>query len=204
MVYKLHTTTIDCIPFKTDHSPESIGFYFPSLDLVYIGDGRITTSYPLPASYILYDALYENELFPSRSTEESMITLLNAVKTTGICYLHLPHHGTLSLLQRYQINVRLDDSILLHPFIPRMASALGLVCPTASFILVGMDFPYEYIRLSSNWFHIQQKDPSIVQYDDYDSIYRVYYTNHATSEEIKNYKKQFPACHWLPIGSTIL
>ena len=100
-VYKTLYHNIEYEPFRTVHTPFSCGFLFPSLNIVYFGDSRLTysllqkVSKQLPCT-VLYDGLFENITFQGEENHTLMRTVLYTLPCSAI---RCVHYGILSYIR---------------------------------------------------------------------------------------------------------
>jgi hypothetical protein len=196
-------STIPFIPFQMHHTFESIGLWFPTLYVLYLGDGRMSDQLlhrfqqqlQVPHT-IVYDALMENEapyLFPSDTC--SLLTTQLSVCPALQCV----HHGILQYLYRCkQIRWRMHSSV--NNITQHWLRRKSMYDPDSPFLLVGFPCTDEIVRVvpSLLWFVIHpEKNPSEVHLDGL--RYRIFCSMHASHTEITTWKAALPACTFEPL-----
>ena len=208
LVYNNSYTTkkgINFQPFRTRHTPYSCGFIFPSLNIIYFGDGRLTQSMhqymPLTTdiSYtILYDGLFENKVIYGHE-DHSILShiLLSPTLTDTYFAIRCVHYGILSYIkyctQDFNIRFRIDYAsvpLMIQKFIHH----IDLYDANSKFIIIGPTKSYtHYILPSAMWFYIYHKDVSIYHQDN--NILRVFASCHALPSQIKEWKEKYNNVH---------
>jgi hypothetical protein len=181
------------LPFKvvnTMHTVDSIGFYFPSLSVLYLGDGIepvIPHNCPLT---VIYDALYEHVDRDAPSVSESC-SLIQEILSKRCPVLQVVHHGILSFIaQSCRTTFRLHSS--LPALVRSTAHYLDLVDTNSPYLLVGRAYTATKRVVPSSYWFIQ--DPLIDlfgTYDDGDKI-RVFCTLHALGRDITQWYQEYP------------
>jgi hypothetical protein len=185
-----YRTHIHHIPFqvhKTMHTVESIGFYFPSLSVLYMGDATqsIIESIPRPLT-VIYDGLYEH-LRQAVPTIAQSCTHIQKTLKDRCPVLQIVHHGILSF-----IAVSCHTMFRLHGSLPilvqKAARFLNLVDDKSPYLLVGKSYvDGPRIVPSSYWF---MRTPSISMFSvhqDGDKL-RIFCNLHASSQDIRKWK----------------
>jgi hypothetical protein len=178
------------------HTIESIGFYFPTLEVVYIGD---SVSPVIPVIHkpltVIYDGLYEHIDCDAPTPKESCSIIQSAMIAYSCPVLQLVHHGILSFLHSCRTRFRLDPSV--PPLLQKTAIYLGLVDEKSPYLLVGRLYT-DTARVipSSYWFmrqlpHIDLFEPHL----DGNNI-RVFCTLHALARDTKRWKESNPYVHF--------
>ena len=186
------------IPFKvcnTMHTAESIGFYFPSLSVLYMGD-CVKSIIPLihrPLT-IIYDGLYEHIDRNVPSPAQSC-TLIRKTLEDRCPVLQLVHHGILSF-----IAMSCHSMFRLHPSTPSLvrnaAIYLKIVDETSPYMLVGRSYnDGPHITPSSYWFMRKPMVDPFIVHPDKDKL-RIFCTLHAMASDISKWKKSHPYAHF--------
>ena len=190
------------LPFRvvdTAHTPESIGFFFPTLAVLYVGDGTVP-SFPLYRSLtVVYDGLHEAFERPVPTMRESCALILRALRTT--CpILQATHHGILGFLKSScGISFRLHAS--LPPLVRRTARYLDMVDDQSEFTLVGRSYAAtERVVPSSFSFLEDDGIDAFAAYADGDKI-RVFCSLHASSRDIQAWRRDYPFILFEPMKS---
>lgn len=196
--YRTHKYQIPFRVQKTMHTAESIGFYFPSLAVLYMGDA---TESIIPAVHrpltIVYDGLYEQNkmLLPTVSQSCLMIrqTLEDSCPT-----LQIVHHGILSFIaESCRILFRLHASV---PSLVRTAAIhLQLVDEGSPYMLVGRSYTDgPHIVPSSYWF---MREPYMDAFTVHaiGNKFRVFCTLHALANDIADWKAKSPYAQFEPL-----
>ena len=198
--YTWYTTNGRGLPFQvfnTNHSVESIGFYFPTLDLMYIGDG-IDHIAPLYAPmFIIYDNVYEH-IDKETMTKTQTCALLHHI-LTRICHIvTVVHHGILSYLShcttlKFRIHASVTDTVR------RAAEYLGMIDDTSMFTMVGRSYD-ESMRIvpSSLWFMIRDDRLCTTVYTDNNKI-RIFCPLHALKCDIQKLINKYPYAYMEPM-----
>jgi hypothetical protein len=200
-IYKTKKYNIPYFAFPTSHTPFSCGFIFPSLNIIYFGDGRMSTSLlkyvPTykPSQTIIYDGLFENKKV--HGTEDH--TLLQSILTT-LQYraVRCVHYGILSYIKRYTKNIRFRIDYTTVPLlIQKFIHYIGLYNAESEYIIIGHNSTEytEYILPSAMWFVVNEKDISKYHYTNKRNILRVFVSCHSIPKEIKNWKTKFQDMH---------
>jgi hypothetical protein len=192
--YQTRVTHLSFQVVDTLHTIDSIGFYFPSLGVLYLGDGiepKIPCGRPLT---VIYDALYEH----IDCDAPSMVQTCALIQETLVnrCHvLQMVHHGILSFIVRCSPMV-----FRIHPSVPLLiqntAKYLGMIDPDSPYLLVGR--PYtdtQHIVPSSYWF---MRDPSVDMHcvhEDGNKL-RVFCSLHALRRDIENWQTRYPFVHF--------
>jgi hypothetical protein len=203
--------------FQTDHAPESIGFLFPTLGVIYVGDApmgpdnldlnkllRRFDQCPVRPLQIVYDNLYEQETrwpkFPPRDESCRQIRKLLRVYPN----IHFAHHGLLAFVtQNCPLKLKLDVSVKSE--VTRNAmEALDLEDDTSSYRLVGRNFSEDYILVSSLWFMHTGNNPAILYRDSERKCLRVFCSMHASRQEILDVKRQFSHLEFHPVTKKLV
>jgi hypothetical protein len=181
--------------FETVHCPGGLGFFFPDLGILHLGDSRISPSLltlfkELKPQIILYDNThsYYKGMFPSIETSSM---LLNSVikeeleeKKKPTIRLCVPHIGALLLLHLLHLKVKPEiDSLKPHVLI--MLEALKLRDDKSPVIIVGMKADNIEIMPSSQYFVINKLDPNHIVFDKAkNNLIRLFASFHAGFSEI--------------------
>jgi hypothetical protein len=199
--YRTHKHHIPFKVCKTMHTADSIGFYFPSLSVLFMGDGVQSIIPPIQRPLtIVYDGLYENIQRPVPTTLQACAHIQKLL-TSQCTVLQLVHHGILSFIAS-----SCHTMFCLHPSTPVLvqntARYLKIVDDSSPFMLVGRSYhDGPCIVPSSYWF---MRDPLIDLFSMYregDKL-RVFCTLHALPEEIKSWKSLYPYAHFEPLSTT--
>ena len=185
------------IPFKvcdTMHTVESVGFYFPTLNVIYMGDST-ESIIPLvhrPLS-VIYDGLYESIKHDVPTAAQACVRIRQTLEECPV--LQVVHHGILSFIaSSCRTTFRLHSSAPL--LVRKTAVFLGIVDDMSPFLIVGRTYT-ESPRIvpSSYWFMRDPLlDPFVVHVDG--EKFRVFCTLHATSHEITRWKQASPYAHF--------
>jgi hypothetical protein len=181
------------IPFRvynTVHTVESIGFFFPSLSVLYMGDcvESIIPSIPRPLT-VIYDGLYEHITRALPTTSQSCTIISQTLKECPV--LQVVHHGILSF-----IAASCHTTFRIHPSTPKLvynaARYLHLVDDASPYLLVGRSYKDgPRIVPSSYWFMRNTSlDPYVVHTDG--ERLRVFCTLHARADDITVWKETHP------------
>lgn len=195
-----YRTRYTCIPFlvlSTEHTFESIGFLFPTLHILYMGDCMCSIIPSIPRNLIVvYDGLYEHvtTLFPTM--QESCCLIKQALDTT--CpVIQIVHHGILSALSSHcKLTFRIDTASV-PDIVQKAADALHMVNKNSPYLLVGRMYTNgPRIIPSSYWFMYKNRekvvrDPFKIHSDGAD-ILRVFCCLHTRSQDIKSWKQMHP------------
>lgn len=199
--YRTHQYHIPFQVCKTMHTAESIGFYFPTLSVLYMGDATesVIPQIPRPLS-VIYDGLYEHIQTPVPTTVQSC-TLIQKTLKEECPVLQLVHHGILSF-----IAVSCRTLFRLHPSTPvliqRAARYLQLVDDTSPYLLVGRSYTGgQRIVPSSYWFMRDASIDNSLVHRDGEKL-RVFCTLHALSSDIARWKMDNPYAHFEPLETT--
>lgn len=189
--YRTHKYHIPFRVLKTMHTVESIGFYFPSLAVLYMGDSidSIIPMIPRPLT-IIYDGLYEETTRMLPAVSQTCAMIRRALDST--CpVVQIVHHGILSFIaESCQISFRL------HPSVPDLvrtaATHLQLVDDASPYLMVGRSYKDDHhIVPSSYWFMRDPRlDPFSVHADG--NKFRVFCTLHASAADIATWKDRHP------------
>jgi hypothetical protein len=192
--YRTHHYLIPFKVYKTMHTVESIGFYFPSLSVLYMGDcvESIIPSIPRPLT-IIYDGLYEHVTRTIPSTTQSCALIHQTLKECPV--LQLVHHGILSF-----IAASCHTRFRLHPSAPQVVSNaaryLNLVNDTSPYMLVGRSYKDgPRIVPSSYWFMRKTSLDPFEMHTDGDKL-RIFCTLHARADDILTWKDTNPYAHF--------
>lgn len=200
------------IVVPVEHSPESIGFLFPELRVLYIGDGslsdvtcdQLASKYAPWPLYIFHDMLLYNESnsqLPNRVVSE---TLLRSAVQLYCGAVRLVHHGMLSLFNGQRsppLRFRIHGS--LSTLCRNTARWMGLEDPDSPLLLVGENYDKPHITLSVLWFVYHHRDGYMVQSDG-NGHWRVCYNHHATRDDIARILVRWPGSMLVPIETTAL
>lgn len=190
------------IPFRvcsTVHTFESIGFYFPTLSVLYMGDcTHSIIPDDIQSLSIIYDGLYETVEYPLPTIEHACATIKETL-STRCPVLQLVHHGILSFLSTHcHMTFRLHASAPL--LVQRAAQHLGIIDPRSPYLLVGRTYDTgDRIVPSSFWF-MRKGTPvnPFVAHVDGPKI-RVFCTLHATAADIAGWRAAHPHAHFEPL-----
>jgi hypothetical protein len=199
--YRTHQYHIPFKVYDTMHTVESIGFYFPSLSVLYMGDS-VESIIPVvhrPLS-VIYDGLYEG-MHQNIPTPAQACTCIRQTLEVHCPVLQLVHHGILSFISSSCHTLfRLHSSAPL--LVRKTALFLGIVDDTSPYMIVGRDYTDgPRIVPSSYWF---MRDPSIdpfVTHVDGDK-FRVFCSLHAHSHDIAHWKRTSPYAHFEALATT--
>jgi hypothetical protein len=202
--------------FQTDHAPESIGFVFPTLGVIYVGDAPMAThnidmtyllshftSCPtLHPLHMIYDNLYEQERrFPNFPTRDNSCTLIR--KLLNVCpNIHFVHHGLMAFVTSSCPITFVVDASLTSEVTLKTVAALNLTCSDSKYRLVGRDFQEDHIVVSSMWFIHKQQDPRKIYRDGH--RWRVFCSMHASREEVQEIKKLHPHLRYFPVTGKLV
>lgn len=199
-----YKTLTNEVPFRVlslqDHTIESIGFLFPTLSLLYVGDSLhlpFTNLNPRSSLHVLYDGLFDHVRFQTPTPHESCKMIYKLLHTT--CpYLRLVHHGILSFLKSCHVRFALHNTI--PPLIENIVRYLDMYDVNSPFVLVGRSFKGTCIVPSSNWFllHPDRDVHSVIPDGKY---HRVFCTLHATNVHVEEWTRQLPYSCFEPISS---
>ena len=192
------------IPFRvcsTLHTLESIGFYFPTLCVLYMGDctRSIIPAVERPLS-IIYDGLYEQVAYPLPTIEHACTTIKKTL-STRCPVLQLVHHGILSFISTHcHMRFRLHASV--SRLVERAATHLDIIDPSSPYLLVGRTYEEDAgdrIVPSSFWFMRKGTpvDPFVPHVDG--PKIRVFCTLHATATDIAGWRTTNPHAHFEPL-----
>ena len=193
--YRSHKYHIPFRVCKTMHTLESIGFYFPSLSVLYMGDAAnsIIPRVHRPLS-IIYDGLYEHidRIVPTPVQSCALIRKTLAERCT---VLRLVHHGILSFIaSSCQTMFRLHPST--PPLVQKAAIYLKMVDETSPYMLVGRSYTMgPHITLSSYWFMRKPRIDPFKLHIDGDQL-RIFCSLHAIASDISCWKKSHPYAHF--------
>ena len=198
--YTTHHHNIEYRAFHTYHTPSSCGFLFPTLDLIYLGDGRMTRALmqnvPKSICTILYDGLFENSIVRGK---EDYTLLRSVLETLPYRAIRCVHYGILSYIKACinTITFRIDEGTV-PLLIQRFIHYIGLYDENSEFIIIGPGSTYKtYILPSAMWFVTHQKDISTYHLDG--DIVRIFASCHATPTQIQTWKSTFSEHHFIPI-----
>jgi hypothetical protein len=185
------------IPFQvvdTMHTIDSIGFYFPSLAVLYLGDG-IEPVIPCNRSLtVIYDALYEH-IDHDTPTVAQTCTLIQETLANRCRVLQVVHHGILSFIARCNpTTFRIHSSV--PPLVQNTARYLGMVDDDSPYLLVGRAYTEtQRIVPSSYWF---VRDPSVDTYSVHDdgNKLRIFCSLHALGRDVKDWYTKYPFVHF--------
>jgi hypothetical protein len=177
----------------TEHAPFSCGFYFPTLHIFYLGDGKMTdtllTYVPRHLDHltIVYDALFEDTAFGTEDAQcDTLCYALYHYKT-----LYCRHYGILYYVSKCMSGIRFH----IHPTVPRrvylFARSLDLVDERSEYVLVGPGYQGMQVVPTTLWFrnHIPF-DPTYIHPDG--MFQRVFINCHSSQQEIRYWKDQVP------------
>lgn len=200
---------IDFYSFPTHHTFHSVGFWFPSVRVLYIGDSRLTTvlldqvkSWTMLIDtnpIIVYDALMEKKrpyVFPDTCS------LLFDVLQHECHTLQCVHYGILFYL-RHCLSVKwcIDESI--PDDMRYWIRKYDMESKSSRYRLVGpkyLDNTSRRIVPSLLWFVIHDDvDPNLVQYDG--NRIRIFCGLHASHDEIMTWKTSINECTFEPMVS---
>jgi hypothetical protein len=198
------------IPFQivpVDHTLESIGFFFPSLSVVYMGDGLdpiVLASHPHRPLSFVYDGLYEHITLRVPPPEEACRTIKHLLETSSCQTLRIVHHGILSFLRTCGTTFRLDTDSL-STIAQKVAINLDMQNEDSPYTLVGRSYPADQPSIipTSNWFFTtyHNNSTSIPTYV-YDGIrIRVFCTLHVMGERVRTWRDMYPMVHFEPMVS---
>jgi hypothetical protein len=193
--YRTHQSHIPFKVLNTMHTTESIGFFFPSLSVLYMGDcmHSIIPHVPRPLT-VIYDGLYEHIGHPLPTMALSCKLIRNVLQTQ--CpVLQAVHHGILSFISLFcGTRFRLHPSVT--SLIQKTAHFLELVDENSPFLLVGRGYTGPCIIPSSYFFMRDTSiDPFSVYRNDKDNTFRVFCCLHARATDIATWKQTNPyAC----------
>lgn len=194
--YKTHVHRIPFQVIRVNHTVESVGFYFPTLSIFFIGDGT-TMDIPIDRPLIVvYDGLYEDMDMDVPSVETSCDMLSRTLNKCPV--VKMVHHGILSFIgSRCKLSFRLHDSV--SDLVRGTAHYLDMVDTKSPFLMVGRGYTERsHIVPSTNWFMVNpDKDPFQVQYDGRNV--RVFCCLHATSLDITEWKRRAPLAYFEPL-----
>jgi hypothetical protein len=180
-------------PFKvvdTMHTMDSIGFYFPTLSVLYLGDGIVPIIPHNQSLTVVYDALYEGFTRAAPSAAQSCV-LIRETLQTKCPVLQVVHHGILSFIAQ-----SCRTTFRLHASVPRLvrkaAEYLGLVDAASPYLLVGRAYT-DTVRIvpSSYWFIRKPLIDLHVIHEDGDRL-RVFCTLHALGRDISQWHTDYP------------
>ena len=199
--YRTHQEQIPFKVYKTMHTAESIGFFFPSLSVLYMGD-CVQSIIPLihrPLT-VIYDGLYEHVTRPLPTPSQSC-ALIQHTLSQQCPVLQLVHHGILSFIAAScRTMFRLHSST---PTLVRNAARyLQLVDDHSPYLLVGRSYT-EGPRIvpSSYWFMRQPTlEPRRLHIDG--EKLRVFCTLHARAADISAWKATHPYAHFEVLATT--
>jgi hypothetical protein len=192
--YRTNQTQIPFQVVDTMHTVDSIGFYFPTLSVLYLGDGIepvIPDNRPLT---VIYDALYEHVDRPTPSISQSC-ALIQSTLSTKCHVLQVVHHGILSFIARcHPTRFRLHSSLPL--LVQNTAHYLDMVDEKSPYLLVGRSYTMtQRIVPSSYWF---VRDDSVDTYSvqtDGDKL-RIFCSLHALGRDVAAWHVQYPFVHF--------
>ena len=177
---------------RTEHAPFSCGFYFPSLGILYLGDGKMTSTLldhvprHLDRLLIVYDALFEDIPLGTDTQCETLCYAMYRYKT-----LYCRHYGILYYVSKCMSRIRFR----LHSTVPQrvrlFAQLLDLVDDTSGYTLVGPGYTGVQVVPSTLWFRDKVLVDSTRVYQD-GLFYRVFVNCHSSQSEIRYWKHQLP------------
>ena len=171
--------------FSTEHAPYSCGFFFPTLQLLYLGDGRVSTITlmnirELKPRHIMYDGLFENVDLCGREDTTILKDTLHTVKA-----IYCVHYGILWYIKKFVPNIlfRCDENSL-NPLLLRTLKLLNLYDSTSKYILLGptCNLHIPHILPSALWFIVNKKN--IQKTYTFGFVTRVFASCHSTPSHI--------------------
>jgi hypothetical protein len=197
--YKTFTSQIPFRVLQLNHTVESIGFLFPTLSILYLGD-----SLDMPPDidhrqslHVIYDGIFEHIRMRTPTPDQSC-QLIHTILGTYCQKLKLVHHGILSFLQTCGAQFSLHDTI--SPMIKEIVILLNMYRASSPFMLVGSAYKGECIVPSSNWFFTKGKHVADIEDVASDGLYhRVFCTLHATGEHVQEWRTRFTHCFFSTI-----
>jgi hypothetical protein len=201
---KWYRTPVHQVPFqviKTNHTVESIGFFFPTLAVLYLGDGIDGIIPPFTPLTIVYDGLYEDVILDSPSPVQSCALITDLLQTTECNVLQLVHHGILSFLVHCGTRFRLHSSTPL--LVRRAAKFMNMVDANSPYMIVGRTYEGECILHSSNWF-MRDTSRNAFQSHRVGNKVRVFCSLHAMSKDVIRWKTRYPFMNFETLLTTVL
>ena len=192
--YDTHHPNIPFKVVKTFHTIDSIGFLFPTLAVLFIGDGLVP-SWPMvhrPLT-IIYDGLYEHVHLPSPTVTQTCQQIQAALQQTPV--LQLVHHGILSFLESCRTKFRMHHT--LSPLVRKTAELLQLVDHESPYVLVGRTYTLTPRVVPSSYWFTRQHPPVdlFVTHVDGD-LRRVFCSLHALGSDTRRWKAALPSVHF--------
>ena len=193
--YRTHLSHFPFQVLATRHTLESIGFLFPTLCVLYMGDctDSIIPSIPRPLT-VIYDALYEHVTRPLPTMAQTCALIRSELETCPC--LQLVHHGILTFIAgSCPTRFRLHPSV--PPLVRQTAHHLHVVDEQSPYLLVGRGYTTTDIRIvpSSYWFMRDvQRDPFVAH--TCGSLVRIFCTLHARSDDIQTWRTSSPYAHF--------
>lgn len=198
--YQTHHEQIPFKVYKTMHTAESIGFFFPSLSVLYMGDcvQSIIPTIDRPLT-VIYDGLYEH-VTRALPTPLQSCALIQQTLDQECPVLQLVHHGILSF-----IAASCHTMFRLHSSTPTLvqnaARYLQLVDDNSPYLLVGRSYTGPRIVPSSIWFmHQTTREPHRLHIDG--EKLRVFCTLHARAADISTWKAMHPYTYFEVLATT--
>ena len=195
------------IPFRvvdTVHCVDSIGFLFPTLSIMFIGDGTVPT-FPLHTPLtVIYDDLYEH-IDRDVPSQRDSCTLIRRTLESTCPVLQVVHHGILSFfVQSCGMKFRLHSS--LPVLVQKTALFMELEDTESPYLLVGRTYTdTQRIVPSSQWFMYQSSE-KVLYHDvipDGDKL-RVFCNMHALGVQVRQWRHTYPYIHFVPMISKAL
>jgi hypothetical protein len=192
--YRTHRFHVPFQVLATRHTLESIGFYFPTVCVLYMGDCTESIIPPVPRPLtVIYDGLYEAVDRPLPSLAQTCALVR---QTLAICpRLQLVHHGILTFIaDSCATRFRLHASV--PPMVRQTATQLQMLDDASPYLLVGRNYTDERrIVLSSYWFmRDPERDPFVAH--DCESLVRIFCTLHARAVDIRAWRAAAPYAHF--------
>ena len=188
--YKTGTKHVPFRVIQLNHTIESIGFLFPTLHILYLGDSLEIPSGTMDrraSVRILYDGIFESIRIPVPTPQQSCRRIYEVLRT-NCSVLRLVHHGILSFLRTCNIRFTLDETV--SDLVRNTVLFLDMYDANSPYTLVGPSFRGVCIVPSSNWFLVHHMNTNDVISDG--NYIRIFCTMHATDTHVQEWKRDFP------------
>ena len=193
------------IPIAVEHSFESLGFWFPEWNVLFIGDGFLGPSVlgdaaawnRLPLT-VLYDDLMEP--IQNCPMKTQCQRLVRTFEIHGTRALATAHHGILYYVSLCRPDIRWQLHGTVDERTRRWVEILGLEDPYSTYLLVGRACTDRVcIYPSSGWFIRNPEHDKRTPHVDGNKI-RIFCSLHATGDDIRQWKETFSNWCFQPLS----
>lgn len=204
--YEADVTHIAFQVLPVQHAPESIGLYFPSLQVVYMGDGIASSLPPERPLTVVYDDTLVRYRRTAPTPRESCALIRATLQRCPT--LQVVHHAILYALFQCSHDAAKPLRFRIDPGLPalvqRTARYLRMEDERSEFLLVGRKSAVApRIVPSLAWFALDEaRDPFVVHADG-DRL-RIFCCLHALPRDLRRLEQTYNWAYFEPLGVTPL